>query len=89
MDAPASGPVVINTDVLRNEDDIKLGDTITFNMNGDEMDWVVVGIVRGVLTGATAFVDFDYHARVTNEVDRAFTFALTRYWGGDKTIDID
>jgi len=25
----------------------------------------------------------------TNEVDRAFTFALTRYWGGDKDIDID
>jgi hypothetical protein len=25
----------------------------------------------------------------TNEVDRAFTIALTRYWGDDKTIDID
>jgi len=69
--------VVINTDVLRTEDDIELGDTITLSIGGDEVDWVVVGIVRGVLTGANAFVDFDYYARVTNEVDRA-QLALVR-----------
>ena len=63
--------IVINTDVLRNDDDIEVGKTITLNVDGKEIDWVVVGITRGVLTGPNAFVNFDYYGRITNAVDRA------------------
>lgn len=63
--------VVINTDVLRNEDDLKLGSTLTIKINDRNTDWVVVGIVRGAMTGPNLFVNFDYYARVTNAVDRA------------------
>lgn len=63
--------IVINTDVLRNEDDITVGSMITLNIDGRERDFEVVGIVRGILTGANAFVNFDYFGRVTNAVGRA------------------
>lgn len=63
--------VVINTDVLRTEDDLKLGSTLTIKINDKESTWVVVGITRGALTGPNMFVNFDYYARVTNAVDRA------------------
>jgi putative ABC transport system permease protein len=63
--------VVLNTDVLRTEDDVRIGDMITLNLGGKENDWEVVGIIRGLLTGASAFVNFDHYGRVTNEVDQA------------------
>ncbi|MFN2142795.1 MAG: FtsX-like permease family protein [Candidatus Promineifilaceae bacterium] len=63
--------IVINSDVLRSEDDLHVGDTITLNINGYENDWRIVGIIRGLLTGPNAFVNFDYFSRVTNDVDQA------------------
>ncbi|NKQ36807.1 MAG: ABC transporter permease [Chloroflexi bacterium] len=63
--------VVLNTDFLRSEEDVEVGDTITLDINGKENDWVVVGIVRGILTGPNAFVNYDYYGRITKEVDRA------------------
>jgi putative ABC transport system permease protein len=68
-----SNAVVVNTDVLRDEKDkdIQVGSTITLKIGDKETAWTVVGIARGVLTGANAFVNFDYYGRVTNEVDRA------------------
>ncbi|RIK56381.1 MAG: ABC transporter permease [Chloroflexi bacterium] len=63
--------VVINTDVLKTEEDIKVGDEITLKLDDKDTTWIVVGIVRGVLTGSNAFVNFDYYSRVTNAVGRA------------------
>ena len=63
--------VVINSDVLRNEDDIRVGDTITLNVEGKELDFEVVGIVRGLMSGPNMFINFDYYGRVTNAVDKA------------------
>ena len=63
--------IVLNTDFLRSEEDVGVGDTITLDINGKENEWVVVGIVRGILTGPNAFVNYDYYGRVTKEVDRA------------------
>ncbi|MCB9138599.1 MAG: FtsX-like permease family protein [Caldilineaceae bacterium] len=71
--------IVINTDVLRAEADIKLGDTITLNIGGREREFIIVGIVRGILTGANAFVSFDYFGRITNSVDQA-QIALVRLY---------
>ena len=63
--------VVINTDALRTEEDVKLGDTITLSIDGRETDWVVVGITRGILTGPNIFVNFDYFSRVTKAAGQA------------------
>jgi putative ABC transport system permease protein len=63
--------IVINTDVLRNEPDLKIGDTLILKINNRDVEWIVVGIVRGVLTGANTFVNYDYLGRITNAVDRA------------------
>jgi putative ABC transport system permease protein len=63
--------VVLNTDVLRNEDDITVGSPIVLEINGRNQTFVVVGLVRGVLTGPNAFVNFDYFSRITKQADRA------------------
>lgn len=63
--------VVINTDVLKTEGDVKVGSEITLKLNDKETTWIVVGIVRGVLTGSNAFMNFNYYSRVNNAVGRA------------------
>jgi putative ABC transport system permease protein len=63
--------VVINTDVLRNEDDIGVGSIITLNIEGKEQPFEVVGITRGTLTGANMLINFDGFARATKAVGRA------------------
>jgi putative ABC transport system permease protein len=66
-----SNAIVINTDVLGDEPDLKVGSTLTLKVGDKNYDWVVVGLVRGVLTGSNAFVNFDYFGRLTSSVDRA------------------
>jgi putative ABC transport system permease protein len=70
--------VVVNSDVVGNEEDVegteadvKVGSEITLKINDKDTKWVVVGIIRGVLTGPNMFINFDYLARLTNAVDRA------------------
>jgi putative ABC transport system permease protein len=69
--------VVVNSDVVGGEEDveggadIRVGNTITLKINDKDTQWVVVGIIRSVLTGPNMFVNFDYLARMTNSVDRA------------------
>jgi putative ABC transport system permease protein len=62
--------VVINTDVLRNEEDVGVGSIITLDIDGKERDVEVVGVTRGTLTGANIFFNFDGFARMTNAVGR-------------------
>ncbi len=69
--ADDTNQVVVNTDVLRNEEDIRVGSVITLSVNNKERTWEVVGIVRGILSGANVLVNYDYWGRVTNEVNRA------------------
>ena len=63
--------IVVNTDFLRNEDDIGVGSFITLDINGRESEWEVVGIARGILFGANGFTNFDYFTRITKDVDQA------------------
>lgn len=69
--------VVLNSDVVGDEADAEggadtsVGSTITLKINNKDVKFVVVGIIRGVLTGSNAWVNFDYLARITNSVDRA------------------
>jgi putative ABC transport system permease protein len=54
--------VVINTDVIRDETDIKVGDTIKLDINSEKKNYVVVGIVRSVLGGPNLYLNYPYYA---------------------------
>lgn len=64
--------VVLNTLVLKEEPDLKVGDIVTLKIEGEENDWEVVGIVQGVMTGAIAYANREYLARELNFVGRAY-----------------
>jgi putative ABC transport system permease protein len=63
--------IVLNTEVIREEPDIKVGDEILLKIEGRETTWRVVGIVRGVLTGRIAYANQPYFARVVRFVGRS------------------
>ncbi len=63
--------IVINTDFLGNEEDVKLGDTVTLTFGNKELPFTIVGISRGALTGPNIFMNYAYFSRITNNVDRA------------------
>jgi putative ABC transport system permease protein len=63
--------IVINTDFLGSEEDVKLGDTVTLDINNKEQDFVIVGISRGALTGANVFINYPYYSRISNNVGQA------------------
>ncbi len=63
--------LVVNTDLLRNEPDIRIGQQITLTLDGRETSWTVVGIIRGVLSGPTVYANYPYYARVARRVDQA------------------
>jgi putative ABC transport system permease protein len=63
--------IVVNTSVIKEEPDIRVGDEILLKIERREMTWRVVGIVRGVLTGPIAYANQPYFARVVGFVGRA------------------
>ena len=63
--------IVVNTDLLNNEEDITVGSTIRLSLDGRENDFIIVGIARGILSGANGFMVDDYFGRVTNSANRS------------------
>jgi putative ABC transport system permease protein len=63
--------LVINTELVRAEKDIKVGDEITLRIEGRETPWRVVGIVKGVFAPSTAYTNYNYFSRVVRNVDQA------------------
>src|SRR6266508_3947194 len=63
--------LVINTDLLKNEPELKVGDAIVLKLNDRETTWHIVGVVKGVLAGPFAYVNYPYMANVIRQVGRA------------------
>ncbi|MCO5244182.1 MAG: ABC transporter permease [Anaerolineae bacterium] len=63
--------LVVNTNFMDAEKDVRLGDTITLKINDKESDWVVVGVMEGVLDQATAYANYDYFSRLMGRTGRA------------------
>lgn len=59
LDPAVDNGVVVNTDVLKDEPYLKVGDTLTLTTRGEEREWEVVGIATGQLMGPVVFVDRD------------------------------
>ncbi|MGB0385756.1 MAG: ABC transporter permease [Ardenticatenaceae bacterium] len=63
--------LVINTVVLEEESDIKVGDEIELEMEARKSKWLVVGIVQGVMSGPMAYSNYPYFAHEIGFVGRA------------------
>ncbi len=66
--------IVLSQNVLSAEPDVKVGKTLTLEINGKKAEWIVVGIAQ-VLGGppdvVPIYVNYPYYARLTNNVGRA------------------
>ena len=49
--------VVVNTDVIKDQPNLGIGDTLRLKIRGAESDWKIVGIATGQMRGALVFVD--------------------------------
>jgi putative ABC transport system permease protein len=63
--------IVLNTEVIKEEPDIKVGNDIVLKIEGREKTWRVVGIVQGIMTGRIAYANQPYFARVVRYVGRS------------------
>jgi putative ABC transport system permease protein len=63
--------IVLNTEVSKEEPDIRVGDDVTLSLEGRDTTWRVVGIVQGVLAGPIAYANYPYFAEAVREVGRA------------------
>ncbi|MEK9163495.1 MAG: FtsX-like permease family protein [Chloroflexota bacterium] len=78
--------VVINTDLLRDETDLKVGDEITLKINSKEKTYRVVGITRGILAGAYAYINYPYYSsQVAGESGRVGILQI-RFKGTDANV---
>jgi putative ABC transport system permease protein len=69
--------VVISSDVLQEQPDLRVGDTITLKRGNEESEWVVVGVVQGLLAQPLVYTNYDYFARTTGAVGQASSTQLT------------
>jgi len=63
--------VVVNTDVLRDNPDLQVGSDLVLKVEGEEIHWTVVGIVKSVLIGPWAYSNYPYFAYRLNKANRA------------------
>jgi putative ABC transport system permease protein len=63
--------LVVNSEVLQNEKDLKVGDQVVMRIGGRENDWTIVGVTKGLFAFATAYTNYDYFSRVIRDVDQA------------------
>lgn len=69
--------LVVNSEILRDDADIRVGDEVVLKIDNRETTWAVVGIVRGVMTGPVAYANYPYYARLMNRVGRAWSVYVT------------
>jgi putative ABC transport system permease protein len=68
--------VVINTEVLREAPDVRVGDNITLNIRGTSRTWHVVGIVRSVMTGPMMYTNYPYFSQINGRYGLASSIYL-------------
>lgn len=68
---------VLNTEVLKLEEGLQVGQTITLSANGRDSEWRIVGLVRGLLTGPIIYTNKPYAARILNATGRGSSVEIT------------
>ena len=69
--------VVINTLVLRDEPDLKVGDDLVLRLdrNGEQVEqtYRIVGMVKGMMTAPIVYANYDYFSREMGRQGRAYS----------------
>ncbi|NDJ34364.1 MAG: FtsX-like permease family protein, partial [Chloroflexi bacterium] len=60
--------IVVNTDFLREETDVQLGDTLTLTLGEQEAEWEIVGIITKQYNGPILYAGIDDLGRELNRV---------------------
>jgi putative ABC transport system permease protein len=63
--------IVLNSEVIKEESDVQVGDEVLLTIEGREGVWLVVGIVQGIMTGRIAYANQPYFAQVIRDVGRS------------------
>ncbi len=63
--------LVVNTELVRKERDVRVGDEIILDVEGREEPWTVVGVIKGVFAPPTAYTNYLYFSQVVREVGQA------------------
>jgi putative ABC transport system permease protein len=76
LDQHDQNAVVVNSDVLREEPDVRLGGPLTLKIDGVEAEFTVVGVVRGVLLGPILYINKPYLERLAGIGGQASSIML-------------
>lgn len=68
--------IVLNSEVLADEPDIKVGDEIVLKLDGHNTTWHVVGTVQGILSGAIGYTNNEYYRQVAQERNRSSSLQI-------------
>lgn len=68
--------LVLNSDLVSDEPDLGVGQSVTLDIDGRERDWVVVGVVRSVLSGPMAYANFPVFSRELRAVDKSASLRI-------------
>jgi putative ABC transport system permease protein len=78
--------IVVNTEVIKEESDIKIGDEILLKIEGREATWQVVGIVQGIMTGRIAYANQPYFTQAIRYVGRSGGVQIVAEVPGDASL---
>lgn len=62
--------MVVSANMLNNEADLRVGDTVTLNIKGRETSWRIIGAFQGLGNTQIAYANADFFGRETREVGR-------------------
>ncbi len=84
--------IVINTEVLKDHPNIKVGDRLAIKLSKSEKQktyWTVVGIVRGVMAGPFVYANYSYFSNVVGKPGQGINvFAVTESRDPDVQMQI-
>jgi putative ABC transport system permease protein len=63
--------IVVSTDLLRNEADLKVGDNLLLKYGERELSWRIIGIYQGGLQPPRGFTTYDYLSSIIRRPGRA------------------
>lgn len=62
--------VVMNTDLLKDEPDLRVGGMITLRFDGRDSEWRIVGLIKQPLSGRFVYMNYPTFGRTVHQVDK-------------------
>ncbi|MFN2207082.1 MAG: ABC transporter permease [Candidatus Promineifilaceae bacterium] len=87
LTGPGKNEIVVNSDLLDNEPDIQIGDTIRLDIGDKEFDSLVTGLIRTDSQGPAVYLNYDDYAYLTRMP--GFATHVQVVTGSPKAVDQD